>query len=49
MSYMQLVGTQVFDVWVSQTACFIFKNVFMQQNVFLSAGEWNTVMNYTVN
>lgn len=35
----QLAGTQVCDIWVSQTACFIFKNVFMPQNVFLSAGE----------
>lgn len=46
---MQSVETEVCAAWVSQTACFIFKNVFMQQNVFLSAGEWNTVMNYIVN
>lgn len=37
--FMRLVGTEVCDALVSQTACFIFKYVFMQQNVFLSAGE----------
>lgn len=45
---MRLVETEVCDAQVSQTACFIFKYVLMQQNVFSSAGEWNTVMNYTV-
>lgn len=37
--FMQVVGTEVFDTWVLQTVCLIFKYVFMQQNVFLSAGE----------
>lgn len=37
--FMWLVGAEVCDARVLQTACFIFKNVFMQQNVFLSAGE----------
>lgn len=37
--FMQVVGTEVFNIWVLQTACLIFKYVFMQQNVILSAGE----------
>lgn len=36
---------EVFDTRVLQTACLIFKYVFMQQNVFVSLGELNTGVN----
>lgn len=36
---MPVVGTEICDIWVLQTACSIFKYKFMQQNVYLSAGE----------
>lgn len=36
---MLVVGTEIRDVWVLQTACLIFKYRFMQQNAFLSVGE----------
>lgn len=44
--FMQVVASEVSDIWLLQTAC--FKYIFMQLNVFLSAGEWNTVVNYIV-
>lgn len=37
--FMQVIGTEVFDIRVLQTACLIFKYVIMQQNVFFSVGE----------
>lgn len=44
--FMQVVGNEFSDIWLLQTAC--FKCIFMQLHVFLSAGEWNTVVNYII-